>query len=66
MDTSLFLFGLKLHRQEDHVKFYDADFLNVIQISSTLFYDRTLGDCCNMVNEALKNSGFTGKLFEVG
>ena len=66
MDTALFLFGLKLHRQEDHIKFYDADFLNTIQISSTLFYDRTLGDCCNMVNEALNNFGFSGSLFEVG
>ena len=66
MDTALFLFGLKLHKQEGHVKFYDADFLNTIQISSPLFYDRTLGDCCNMINEALSNSGFTGDLFDVG
>lgn len=30
MDTALFLFGLKLHNQEGHVKFYDADFLNTV------------------------------------
>ena len=30
MDTALFLFGLKLHRQEENIKFYDADFLNTI------------------------------------
>ena len=30
MDSAMFIFGLKLHRQEDHVKFYDADFLNTI------------------------------------
>ena len=39
MDTAMFLFGLKLHRQDDHVKFYDADFLNTIQVSSPLFYE---------------------------
>lgn len=66
MDTALFLFGLKMHKQEGHVKFYDADFLNVVQISSTLFYDRELGDCCRLVNEALSDAGFSGRLFEVG
>jgi len=48
------------------VKFYDADFLNTVQVSCTLFYERTLGDVCDMVNEALSNSGFSGSLFEVG
>lgn len=66
MDTSLFLFGLKLHRQENHIEFYDSDLLNAIQVSSSAFQDRTLGDCCNMVNEALSNSGFLGNLLEVG
>jgi len=50
----------------DHVKFYDADFLNTIQVSSPLFYEKTLGDVCKMINEALNNAGFSGNLFEVG
>ena len=66
MDTAMFLFGLKLHRQEGHIKFYDADFLNSLHVSSQLFGERTLGDCCKMVNEALNNAGYKGKLFEVG
>ena len=66
MDTALFLFGMKLHRQEDNVKFYDTDFLNTLQVFSTIFYEKTLGDVCNIVNEALSNAGFTGGLFEVG
>ena len=66
MDTALFLFGLKMHRQEGHVKFYDADFLNTMQVSSPLFQNRTLGDCCSIVNEALSSSGFSGNLFDVG
>jgi len=48
------------------VKFYDADFLNSLHVSSALFNERTLGDCCKLVNEALSEAGFTGKLFEVG
>ena len=66
MDTAMFLFGLKLHRQEGHIKFYDADFLNSLHVSSQLFSERTLGDCCKLVNEALSNAGYKGKLFEVG
>jgi len=66
MDTALFLFGLKMHRQENHVKFFDADFLNFIKVKSELFHNSTLGDCCKMVNEALYSSGFSGSLFEVG
>lgn len=66
MDTALFLFGLKLHQQEGHIQFYDADFLNTIQVSSAHFLNTTLGDCCNMVNEALSLSGFKGNSFQVG
>ena len=48
------------------MKFYDADFLNSLHISSGLFSDRTLGDCCKIVNEALSNVGYSSNLFEVG
>ena len=58
MDTALFLFGLKLHRQEGHVKFHDADFLNTLYIQSVLFEDQTLGDCCRLINEVLSNAGY--------
>ena len=34
MDTALFLFGLKLHRMEGHVRFFDADFLNTLEVGS--------------------------------
>ena len=30
MDTALFLFGMKLYRQEGSVEFYDADFANTL------------------------------------
>ena len=66
MDTALFLFGLKLHRQEGHVKFHDADFLNTLYIQSVLFEDQTLGDCCRLINEVLSNAGYQGRLFSVG
>ena len=62
----MFLFGLKLHRQEGHIKFYDADFLNSLHVSSQSFSERTLGDCCKIVNEALSTASYKGKLFEVG
>ena len=39
MDSAMFLFGLKLHRQEGHVRFYDADFLNTMSVKSPLFVD---------------------------
>ena len=66
MDTAMFLFGLKLHQQKDHIYFHDADFLNCIQVSSPHFFEKTLGYCCNLINEALADSGFSGQLFEVG
>ena len=51
MNTPLFLFGMKLHQQKDHIKFFDADFCNTITVESNDFLDQTLGDCCNMINE---------------
>lgn len=45
MDTALFLFGMKLHRQIGSVEFYDADFCNTLTITSPYFVDKTLADC---------------------
>ena len=66
MDTALFLFGMKLHRQEGSIEFFDADFSNTITVNSNYFNDRTLADCCFIINETLLNSGYSGKLMEVG
>ena len=66
MDTALFLFGLKLHRQDGHVRFHDADFLNTLYIQSDLFEDQTLGDCCRLINEVLSSAGYAGNLFTIG
>jgi hypothetical protein len=34
MQTPLFLFGMKLYRQEGHLEFFDADFCNTILVKS--------------------------------
>ena len=34
MDTALYLFGMKLYKQEGSIEFFDADFMNAIQIKS--------------------------------
>lgn len=58
MDTALFLFGMKLHRHQYSIEFFDADFANTLLIQSNSFTDRTLGECCRKVNEILVRSGF--------
>lgn len=62
----MFLFGIKLHREPGSVEFYDADFSNTLDVKSQAFNELTLGECCKMINEALKVGGFTGKLLSVG
>lgn len=37
MDTALYLFGMKLYRQEGSIEFFDADFMNTIKIKSKDF-----------------------------
>jgi len=66
MDTSLFLFGIKLHREPGSVEFFDADFSNTLDIKSIAFNELTLGECCKIINEALKVGGFSGKGLSVG
>ena len=66
MDTALFLFGMKLHRQVGSIEFFDADFSNTIIVKSQYFTDKTLADCNKVINETLRLSGFTGELLEVG
>ena len=66
MDTALFLFGMKLHRQDGSIEFFDADFSNTLTISNPSFIDKTLNDACMMINETLLNSGYSGKLMEIG
>lgn len=66
MDTALFLFGMKLHRQIGSIEFYDADFSNTLIVKSAYFTDKTLADCKKVINEALRLSGFSGELLEVG
>jgi len=66
MDTALFLFGMKLHRQVGSIEFFDADFSNTITINSPYFVDKTLSDCNKVINETLRLSGFSGNLLEVG
>lgn len=43
MSTPLFLFGMKLFRQQGFVEFFDADFCNTILVTSKAFTDKTLG-----------------------
>ena len=66
MDTALFLFGMKLHRQVGSIEFFDADFSNTITVYSDYLIDKSLYDCSKIINETLRSSGFTGKLLEVG
>ena len=66
MDTALFLFGMKLHKQIGSIEFFDADFSNTIIVKSQYFTDKTLADCNKVINETLRLSGFTGELLEVG
>lgn len=66
MDTALFLFGMKLYRQDKSIEFFDADFSNTITVNSPMFEKKTLYDCMCIINEALTLSGFSGELLEVG
>lgn len=66
MDTALFLFGMKLHRQDGSVEFFDADFSNTLTVKSGAFEERTLGDCCKIINEVLESTGFVSKNMTVG
>ena len=66
MDTALFLFGMKLHRQHGNIEFFDADFSNTIIVNTPYFIDKTLADCNKIINESLRLSGFEGDLLEVG
>lgn len=65
MDTALFLFGMKLHRMNGNVNFYDADFANTLTIKCPLFDNQTLEHCCDLVNHLLR--GQSNKIeFEIG
>lgn len=66
MDTPLFLFGMKLHRQQGHLEFFDADFCNTIMVQSPSFAGLTLGECCKIINETLRKSGFGQEGLHVG
>ena len=66
MDTALFLFGMKMHQQEGNIEFFDADFSNTLTVYSPFFFDKSLRDCCLIVNETLLTSGYSGRLMEVG
>ncbi len=66
MNTPLFLFGMKLFQQKDHIKFFDADFCNTITVESRDFTDKSLGDCCKTINEHLKKAGFEDSGLRVG
>lgn len=66
MDTALFLFGMRLFSMKGNIRFYDSDFLNTVMVSSPIFENRTLGECCQIINDALRTSGFPGKALTVG
>lgn len=58
MNTPLFLFGMKLYRQEGHLEFFDADFCNTILVRSEQLVDMTLREACSVINEMLLKAGF--------
>jgi hypothetical protein len=66
MNTALFLFGMKLHRQVDSIEFYDADFATTLSIKCDYFDGKTISECCTIINEAFTRSGYTGDLMTVG
>lgn len=67
MSTPLFLFGMKLHRQEGYMEFFDADFCNTVLVSSDeLLADISLRDACAIINETLIKAGFDEPLLAVG
>ena len=66
MNTPLFLFGMKLFRQNGHLEFFDADFCNTILVKSEDLVDTTLRDTCSILNEMLTKAGFEGNLLKVG
>ena len=66
MQTPLFLFGMKLYRQNGHLEFFDADFCNTVLVKSEALVDLTLRDVCNIINEMLQKSGFEGELLKIG
>jgi hypothetical protein len=66
MDTPLFLFGMKMQKQFGNIEFFDADFSNTILVSSMGFIDKTLRECCDMINASLKKSGFVSDELLVG
>jgi hypothetical protein len=53
MNTPLFLFGMKLFRQNGHLEFFDADFCNTIIIKQDDFVDLSLREVCGIINEML-------------
>ena len=65
MDTALYLFGLKLYRQQESIEFFDADFMNTIYVKSDEFQGKTLNACCNLINEFLSAHGYDGNLLKV-
>ena len=66
MDTPLFMFGMKLHRQEQHVEFFDADFCNTLIIKNISFIDKTLEECCSIINEQLYKGGYDCGMLGLG
>jgi hypothetical protein len=66
MNSPLFLFGMKLYRQQGHLEFFDADFCNTIMVQCPSFTGLTLGECCEIVNEHLRRNGFNNEGVKVG
>lgn len=66
MNTALFLFGMKLHKQQGSIEFFDADFSNTLVVSSNYFTDKLLGECCEAINTIFTHSGFNGNGVTVG
>ena len=66
MDHPLFLFGMKMHEQQDSVEFLDADFCNTLIIKSELFDEQSLQAVNLFLNGILVRKGFMRQVLEVG
>ena len=66
MNTPLFLFGMKLYGQREHIRFYDADFCNTITVESSEFAEKSLDQCCKLINEHLRKNRYEDEVLTVG
>lgn len=48
------------------MEFFDADFANTLLLSSESFIDKSLGECCRVINDMLIKAGFDEELLTVG